>query len=34
MFERECGDQAVDDRDFLALAQVEPALLVYPGRPH
>ena len=23
-----------NDRDFLALAQVEPALLVYPGRPH
>jgi hypothetical protein len=22
-----------NDRDFLALAQVEPALLVYPGRP-
>jgi predicted nucleic acid-binding protein len=23
-----------NDRDFIALAQVEPALLVYPGRPH
>jgi len=23
-----------NDRDFLMLAQVEPALLVYPGRPH
>jgi predicted nucleic acid-binding protein len=23
-----------NDRDFVALAQVEPALLVYPGRPH
>ena len=23
-----------NDRDFTALAQVEPALLVYPGRPH
>jgi predicted nucleic acid-binding protein len=23
-----------NDRDFLALAQVEPALLVYPGRQH
>ena len=23
-----------NDRDFLALAQVEPALLVYPARPH
>jgi predicted nucleic acid-binding protein len=23
-----------NDRDFLALAQVEPALLIYPGRPH
>jgi predicted nucleic acid-binding protein len=23
-----------NDRDYLALAQVEPALLVYPGRPH
>lgn len=23
-----------NDRDFLALAQVEPALLVYPGRAH
>jgi predicted nucleic acid-binding protein len=23
-----------NDHDFLALAQVEPALLVYPGRPH
>jgi predicted nucleic acid-binding protein len=23
-----------NDRDFLALAKVEPALLVYPGRPH
>lgn len=23
-----------NDRDFFALAQVEPALLVYPGRPH
>jgi predicted nucleic acid-binding protein len=23
-----------NDRDFNALAQVEPALLVYPGRPH
>lgn len=23
-----------NDRDFLALAQVEPALLVYPGRSH
>jgi len=23
-----------NDRDFLALAQVEPLLLVYPGRPH
>jgi predicted nucleic acid-binding protein len=23
-----------NDRDFLAIAQVEPALLVYPGRPH
>ncbi|HSV34962.1 MAG TPA: PIN domain nuclease [Ramlibacter sp.] len=23
-----------NDRDFLALAQVEPALLIYPGRSH
>jgi predicted nucleic acid-binding protein len=23
-----------NDRDFIALAQVEPALLIYPGRPH
>lgn len=23
-----------NDRDFVALAQVEPSLLVYPGRPH
>lgn len=23
-----------NDSDFIALAQVEPALLVYPGRPH
>lgn len=23
-----------NDKDFIALAQVEPALLVYPGRPH
>jgi predicted nucleic acid-binding protein len=23
-----------NDRDFLALAEVEPALQVYPGRPH
>jgi predicted nucleic acid-binding protein len=23
-----------NDRDFQALAQVEPALMVYPGRPH
>jgi predicted nucleic acid-binding protein len=23
-----------NDRDFLALAQIEPALIVYPGRPH
>jgi predicted nucleic acid-binding protein len=23
-----------NDRDFLALAQVEPTLLVFPGRPH
>jgi predicted nucleic acid-binding protein len=23
-----------NDRDFLALAQVEPALMVYPGSPH
>ena len=23
-----------NDRDFLALAQVEPSLLIYPGRPH
>lgn len=23
-----------NDRDFFALAQVEPALLIYPGRPH
>jgi predicted nucleic acid-binding protein len=23
-----------NDRDFLSLAQVEPSLLVYPGRPH
>jgi predicted nucleic acid-binding protein len=23
-----------NDQDFLALAQVEPALMVYPGRPH
>ena len=23
-----------NDRDFFALAQVEPALLVYPSRPH
>ena len=23
-----------NDRDFLALAQVEPALLIYPSRPH
>ena len=23
-----------NDRDFLALAQVEPSLLIYPGRAH
>ena len=23
-----------NDHDFLALAEVEPALMVYPGRPH
>lgn len=23
-----------NDRDFVALAQVEPALMVFPGRPH
>ena len=23
-----------NDRDFVALAQVEPALLIYPGSPH
>ena len=23
-----------NDRDFIALAQVEPALMIYPGRPH
>lgn len=23
-----------NDRDFVALAQAEPALLIYPGRPH
>lgn len=23
-----------NDRDFLALAQIEPELLVFPGRPH
>ncbi|RYF35872.1 MAG: PIN domain nuclease [Comamonadaceae bacterium] len=23
-----------NDRDFLALAHVEPSLLIYPGRPH
>jgi predicted nucleic acid-binding protein len=23
-----------NDRDFMHLAQVEPALLIYPGRPH
>jgi hypothetical protein len=23
-----------NDRDFFALAQVEPALVIYPGRPH
>ena len=23
-----------NDRDFLALAQVEPALVIFPGRPH
>lgn len=23
-----------NDRDFIALSQVEPALVVYPGRPH
>jgi predicted nucleic acid-binding protein len=23
-----------NDRDFLHLAQVEPALMIYPGRPH
>jgi predicted nucleic acid-binding protein len=23
-----------NDRDFVALAQVEPSLLIYPGRPH
>jgi len=23
-----------NDRDFIALAQAEPALLVFPGRPH
>ena len=23
-----------NDRDFIALAQVEPALLIYPARPH
>lgn len=23
-----------NDRDFLALAQVEPALMIFPGRPH
>lgn len=23
-----------NDRDFVSLAQVEPALIIYPGRPH
>lgn len=23
-----------NDRDFIALSQVEPALVIYPGRPH
>lgn len=23
-----------NDRDFIALSQVEPALMIYPGRPH
>jgi predicted nucleic acid-binding protein len=23
-----------NDRDFVSLAQVEPALMIYPGRPH
>jgi predicted nucleic acid-binding protein len=23
-----------NDRDFLCLAQVEPSLLIFPGRPH
>jgi predicted nucleic acid-binding protein len=23
-----------NDRDYIALAQVEPALLIFPGRPH
>lgn len=23
-----------NDRDFIALAQAEPSLLIYPGRPH
>ena len=23
-----------NDRDFVALAQVEPALVIFPGRPH
>lgn len=23
-----------NDRDFLALSEIEPALLIYPGRPH
>ena len=23
-----------NDRDFVALAEVEPSLLIYPGRPH
>ncbi|MDB5860863.1 MAG: PilT protein-like protein [Ramlibacter sp.] len=23
-----------NDRDFVALAQVEPALMIFPGRPH
>jgi predicted nucleic acid-binding protein len=23
-----------NDRDFVTLAQVEPALMIYPGRPH
>jgi predicted nucleic acid-binding protein len=23
-----------NDRDFFALSQVEPALMIYPGRPH